>query len=268
MTSCSHKFRGLRKFQSFHQNVGRSICLYEWFDHKIEKCFRLSRRIYSDYVLLGEVRWGNCLNKRPQIHFNIKDAHVNKWSIFVRKYPHFYILSFALYMCRHEYIRHAFWLVSLEHCVTKVWDFFKRFYCFIFYFLFDFWRGLGIFLFTTASETALGPIHPPIQWAPGAFSLRVKRHRREADHLPPSSTEIKEWVEIYLHSPHTPPWRGASLKHRDNFTFTFTFTFECWGGYLDLKGRKTVRGENWIMMNFIAYILHLILLQWLNEGGW
>jgi hypothetical protein len=24
--------------------------------------------------------------------------------------------------------------------------------------------------------------------------------------------------------PNTPSWRGAQLKHRDNFTFTFAFT--------------------------------------------
>jgi len=24
---------------------------------------------------------------------------------------------------------------------------------------------------------------------------------READHLPPSSAKVKEWVELYLHSP-------------------------------------------------------------------
>jgi hypothetical protein len=24
--------------------------------------------------------------------------------------------------------------------------------------------------------------------------------------------------------PNTPPWRGAQLKHRDNFTFTFIFS--------------------------------------------
>jgi hypothetical protein len=27
-------------------------------------------------------------------------------------------------------------------------------------------------------------------------------------------------VELYLHSPNTPLWRGAQLKHRD-FTFAF-----------------------------------------------
>jgi hypothetical protein len=57
---------------------------------------------------------------------------------------------------------------------------------------FDFRRGLGISLFTTASRTALGPTQPPIQWVPGALSLGVKRMGREADHLPPSSAEAKE----------------------------------------------------------------------------
>jgi hypothetical protein len=31
--------------------------------------------------------------------------------------------------------------------------------------------------------------------------LRVKRPGREADHTPPSSAEVKECVELYLHSP-------------------------------------------------------------------
>jgi hypothetical protein len=47
----------------------------------------------------------------------------------------------------------------------------------------------------------LGPIQPPIQWVPRALSLGVKRAGREADHLPPSSAEVKECVELYLHSP-------------------------------------------------------------------
>jgi hypothetical protein len=36
---------------------------------------------------------------------------------------------------------------SLEYCILSI----SR-------------RGLGIFLFTTASRMALGPTHPPIQW--------------------------------------------------------------------------------------------------------
>jgi hypothetical protein len=40
---------------------------------------------------------------------------------------------------------------------------------------FDSRRGLGIFLFITASRTALGPTQLPIQRVPGALSLGVKR---------------------------------------------------------------------------------------------
>jgi hypothetical protein len=52
--------------------------------------------------------------------------------------------------------------------------------------------GLGIFLFTIASITALGPTQPPIQWVPGALSLGVKQQGREADHSPPPSAKVKE----------------------------------------------------------------------------
>jgi hypothetical protein len=69
--------------------------------------------------------------------------------------------------------------------------------------------GAGNFLFTTASRTALGPTQPPIHWVPGALSLGVKRPGRGADHSPPSSAEVKEWVELYLHCLNTPPWHGA-----------------------------------------------------------
>jgi len=60
--------------------------------------------------------------------------------------------------------------------------------------------GLRIFLFNTTSRTAHGPTQPPIQWIPGALSLGVKWPGHEADHSPPSSAEIKECMELYLHS--------------------------------------------------------------------
>jgi len=45
-----------------------------------------------------------------------------------------------------------------------------------------------------------------------AISLAVKRPEREADHSRPFSAEVKECLELYLHSPNTPSWRGAQLK--------------------------------------------------------
>jgi hypothetical protein len=39
---------------------------------------------------------------------------------------------------------------------------------------------------------------------------------READYSSPSSAEVKEWVELYLHSPNTPAWRGTQLGGAHN----------------------------------------------------
>jgi hypothetical protein len=71
---------------------------------------------------------------------------------------------------------------------------------------------MGIFLFTTASRTALGPTQPPIHWIPGVLSLGVKRPGHEANHWPPSSSEVKECVELYIYSHNTHSWRGAQLN--------------------------------------------------------
>jgi hypothetical protein len=56
------------------------------------------------------------------------------------------------------------------------------------------------FLFSTSSRPALGPIQPPIQWAPGALSPGVKRQGREDDHSPPTSAEVKK-MWIYTSTP-------------------------------------------------------------------
>jgi hypothetical protein len=75
-------------------------------------------------------------------------------------------------------------------------------------------QGLGIFLLTTVSRTALGPTQSPIQWVTGALSLGVKRPGREADHSPPSSAEVKNaWSYTF-----TPPYvfmKWCLVKHRD-----------------------------------------------------
>jgi hypothetical protein len=49
----------------------------------------------------------------------------------------------------------------------------------------------------------------------------VKRPGREADHSLPSSAEVKECVELYIHSPNTPSWRGAQLKTSTGTTCPF-----------------------------------------------
>jgi hypothetical protein len=103
---------------------------------------------------------------------------------------------------------------------------------------------LGIFLFTTASRKALGPTQTPIQWVLGALCLEVKWPGHESDHWLLSSAKVKEWVELYLHSPNSPSWRGAQLKHRDNFTFCL---------YLYLLGLYIL---STLFSNF------LILFQW------
>jgi hypothetical protein len=63
----------------------------------------------------------------------------------------------------------------------------------------------------------------------GAFSLGVKRPGCEADHLPPSSAEVRECVVLYLHSPNTSSW------HRDNFTFSRTSPVEESISIIDLR---------------------------------
>jgi hypothetical protein len=47
-----------------------------------------------------------------------------------------------------------------------------------------------------------------IQWVPGASSLGVKRPGSEANHSPPSSTEVKNGGDI-PQLPYTSSWRGA-----------------------------------------------------------
>jgi hypothetical protein len=45
--------------------------------------------------------------------------------------------------------------------------------------------------FVFASRPALGPTQPPIRWVPKARSSGVKQPGREANHLPPYSSELK-----------------------------------------------------------------------------
>jgi len=51
-----------------------------------------------------------------------------------------------------------------------------------------------------------------MQWVPGDLSLGAKWPGREAGHCPPSSAEVKECVELYLHSAIEPSWSGSRFK--------------------------------------------------------
>jgi hypothetical protein len=70
----------------------------------------------------------------------------------------------------------------------------------------EFW--IQDFLYVNSYKVGLGPTRPPIQWVSASLSLGVKRPAHEADHSPQSSAEVKERVELFLHSPTTPSWRG------------------------------------------------------------
>jgi hypothetical protein len=48
---------------------------------------------------------------------------------------------------------------------------------------------------------------------------------READHSPPSSAEVKEWVELYLHSPNTHSWRGAQLGGAQGQLYLYLYLY-------------------------------------------
>jgi hypothetical protein len=120
-----------------------------------------------------------------------------------------------LIICRLQFL-HVNAIIPVPNCVTLKWSQCWAAGWMIGVLGFDCRRGLGTFLLTTVSRTALGSTHPPIRWVPGALSLGVKRPGHEADHSPPSGAEAKEWVELYLHSPNTPSWRGTQLKHGEN----------------------------------------------------
>jgi hypothetical protein len=101
---------------------------------------------------------------------------------------------------------------------------------------FDSRRGLGIFLFTTASRPALRPIQPPIQCVPEALSLGIKRPGREADHSFPSTAEVKNAWSYTSTLPYVfMAW--CLVKHRDNFTFTLSTTVASISNIAELSRR-------------------------------
>jgi hypothetical protein len=70
-------------------------------------------------------------------------------------------------------------------------------------------------------QNLTGAHQPPIQWVPESLPLWVKWPRRGTDHSPPSSAEVNESVELYIHSSNTPSWHGAQLKKAQGQLYLF-----------------------------------------------
>jgi hypothetical protein len=86
----------------------------------------------------------------------------------------------------------------------------------------------------------------------GSF-LGLKWPGREADHSPPSSAEVKEWVDLYL-LPNTSSGRGAHVKCRDKFIFT-SYCITC---ILRFMKKKVMSDTFSADMYHIAWCLWLI----------
>jgi hypothetical protein len=56
--------------------------------------------------------------------------------------------------------------------------------------------GERIFPLASVSRPALGPTQPLVQWVPGVLSRGKARPGRDADHLPLSSAEVKNELEL------------------------------------------------------------------------
>jgi hypothetical protein len=79
---------------------------------------------------------------------------------------------------------------------------------------------------STLSRPILGPTEPPMQLVPWALSPGVKRQRREADHSPLTSVEVKKtWIYTA-----TPPIRlhGVVLSYLSVRTALPFLTFLLW----------------------------------------
>jgi hypothetical protein len=63
------------------------------------------------------------------------------------------------------------------------------------------------------SDWLWGFTQPPVQWARGVLFPGVKRQGREADHLPPSSAEVKNGGAVPP-LPHMPSWYNVKLNKR------------------------------------------------------
>jgi hypothetical protein len=122
--------------------------------------------------------------------------------------------------------------------------------------------GLGIFLFTTTSRTALGSIQLPVQWVPGALSLGIKQLGREADHSPPSSAEVEECVELYHHSSNMPSWHGSWLKKAQGQLYLYILLL-----FVECMLNFTRTGTSHYILFYIAHPQYVYQNLGIFQGG-
>jgi hypothetical protein len=88
----------------------------------------------------------------------------------------------------------------------------------------------------------------------------VFHSERETDHSPPSSAEVKEWVELYLHSPNTPSWCGARLGGAQGQLYLYYKGWENACMWLVILKYKSIFPTNlntllWIVKLFYSIVL-------------
>jgi hypothetical protein len=70
-------------------------------------------------------------------------------------------------------------------------------------------------LFDTPSYTCMFMWFPTLCQHRRKCAVASRKNEELCNLFPPSSAEVTEWVELYLHSPNTPSWRGFQEEHRD-----------------------------------------------------
>jgi hypothetical protein len=64
--------------------------------------------------------------------------------------------------------------------------------------------------FPHPSGEVLGPTQPPVKLVPGVFP-GLRRAGRGVDHPSPSTTDVKERVQIYFYSPSGTSWNEVAV---------------------------------------------------------
>jgi hypothetical protein len=95
--------------------------------------------------------------------------------------------------------------------------------------------GVGNFSLRHRVKTDCGS-HPAFYpMTTGVLSPVVKRPGREADHSPPSSAEVKEWVALYLQSQIRLHVVVFSLNKKAQGKLYLYLTYECFIPYVSFK---------------------------------